>query len=1091
MVENHFRHLPVVDENGAVVGLLDIAKCLNDAIRKLEHVEEKSSGQAENAMKKLQGAAGAHAEALQALLGPLLAQGFHGEASPKLRTLLANKTPTIVEPSTSLRNAGILMAERRKAALVVEDGVLVGLFGFKDMMTRAVAKGLDLDFTEVSKVMTPNPEAVSPDITVLEALQMMHDHKFLTLPVCESDGTVVGLVDVMDVINGCGGAEGWRSIFSSVMDMDDVSDVASVQSRESATRSVESRSLSVRKRAMADNRPVAKLRPSKPLLSAEDDSVLSVAGMLSKRRGDASLVVDAGGALAGIITDTDITRRVVAKHLDTESTPISEVMTSNPTCVQMKDPAMDALTVMVENHFRHLPVIDEAGAVVGLLDIAKCLNDAIDKLERAQDKSSNAAVTAIQKVAGLQGAGDAQTAALQALLGPLMAQAFGGAASPKLRTLLAGKPATIVEPSTSLRDAGILMAERRKAVLVVDGNSLVGIFSFKDMMSRAVAKGLDLDFTNVSEVMTPSPEAVSPDMTVLEALQAMHDHKFLTLPVCEFDGTVVGLVDVMDVINGCGGMEGWKSIFSSVMDLDDESDVYSVRSRESGHRSVEVDGGNEIVEASRDDRPVSKLRPKKPLLINRIETVLSCAKELASSRGTAAAIINDRAELVGIMTDTDMTRRVAAKHLDPATTKLSKVMTPNPACVSMTDSAMEALSMMIENRHRHLPVLDSNGAVCGVLDIGKCLNDAISKLEHAQEKTSAAASNALMSAVNLQDGSAHAEVLQALLGPLMAQAVGAKTSPTLRSVLAGKPSTIVSPNDTVEYAAERMAESRKAALIVDGNHLIGILSFKDVMTRVIAQELPLDETLVASVMTPDPEALLPDQTVLEALQVMHDHRFLTLPVCEEDGRVVGLVDVMDVIYGCGGADGWRSIFDSVIDLEDETSSSERHDDVRPLMIVPTPKSRTSPNGMKIPLDIEITGENDSLVDITAPSVGEFSERGGVVFKVACPSGHTHRFRCEPKRKKLMEVLLPKIGGGDADSFKIQFVDDEGDVVLITTDEDLVEAAELAHKSGNPIVKLTVQAKEKSPLENPVVLGAIGVGVAFVGILALALLKPKK
>jgi len=114
--------------------------------------------------------------------------------------------------------AGILMAAARKAALVVEDGELVGIFTPKDLMSRAVAKECVLELTAVSSVMTPNPESVLPDVTVLEALQTMHEYKFLSLPVCESDGTVVGLVDVMDLIQGCGGAEGWRSIFASIND---------------------------------------------------------------------------------------------------------------------------------------------------------------------------------------------------------------------------------------------------------------------------------------------------------------------------------------------------------------------------------------------------------------------------------------------------------------------------------------------------------------------------------------------------------------------------------------------------------------------------------------------------------------------------------------------------------------------------------------------------------------------------------------------------------------------------------------------------------------------------------------------------------
>ena len=179
---------------------------------------------------KVQGAQGAQAAALQALLGPLMEQAFGNKTSPTLRSLLAGKPGTMVSPDTNVRDAGLLMAERRKAALVVDEGELVGIFGFKDMMTRVIAKELSVEHTEISMVMTPNPESVSPDLTVLEALQTMHDNKFLTLPVCEDDGTVVGLVDVMDVIYGCGGAEGWRSIFSSALDLDDLSDVASALS---------------------------------------------------------------------------------------------------------------------------------------------------------------------------------------------------------------------------------------------------------------------------------------------------------------------------------------------------------------------------------------------------------------------------------------------------------------------------------------------------------------------------------------------------------------------------------------------------------------------------------------------------------------------------------------------------------------------------------------------------------------------------------------------------------------------------------------------------------------------------------------------
>ena len=125
------------------------------------------------------------------------------------------------------------MAETRKAALAVENGRLMGIFGFKDMMTGAVARGRDLDNETVASVMTEDPEFVSPNTNVLEAMQIMHDSGFLNLPVCEDDGAVVGLVGIMDLINGCRGADGWRLKFSSTMELGDASEVGSVVSRDS------------------------------------------------------------------------------------------------------------------------------------------------------------------------------------------------------------------------------------------------------------------------------------------------------------------------------------------------------------------------------------------------------------------------------------------------------------------------------------------------------------------------------------------------------------------------------------------------------------------------------------------------------------------------------------------------------------------------------------------------------------------------------------------------------------------------------------------------------------------------------------------
>lgn len=72
----------------------------------------------------------------------------------------------------------------------------------------------------------------------------------------------------------------------------------------------------------------------------------------------------------------------MAHRMNPATTLISEVMTPHPTLVRMDDSAMDCLGIMIERHFRHLPVVDGNGNIAGLLSIAKCLYDAIHRLEK-------------------------------------------------------------------------------------------------------------------------------------------------------------------------------------------------------------------------------------------------------------------------------------------------------------------------------------------------------------------------------------------------------------------------------------------------------------------------------------------------------------------------------------------------------------------------------------------------------------------------------------------------------------------------------------------------------------------------------------
>ena len=619
-------------------------------------------------------------------------------------------------------------------------------------------------------------------------------------------------------------------------------------------------------------------------------------------------------------------------------------------------------------------------------------------------------------------------------------------------------------------------------------------------MSRAIAKELPLELTKVASVMTPNPEAVSPDTTVLEALQIMHDNKFLTLPVCESSGAVIGVVDVMDCVYASGGAEGWRSLFTSALECDDVTDEGSVHSHRNAAKSIKSGKSKNSRSKTKDIRQVSKLRPKKPVLSEPSESILGLSQLLVAKRGDAALIVDRSGSLLGVVTDTDITRRLVAKQLSPSSTLASDVMTSNPTCVTMTDSAMNALTIMVENRFRHLPVTDENGSVVGCLDIAKCLNDAISRLERAQEKAGSAVGDAAKMMTNLQHvGSSQAAAIQLLL----AQAFGGQTSPTLRSILAGKPSTVVSPTASLQTVGLMMAEARKAALVVQNDELIGIFGFKDMMSRAIAKDLPLDTTHVSSVMTPHPEAVSPDITVLEALQVMHDNRFLTLPVCEDDGRVVGLVDVMDCVYASGGSQGWKSLFNSALDQDDDSSRISAEDSVS--LVLPRVMVTAHPNN--IPLHVEV-GKNASGDDVTsvgesltqanptmsAPGSPEPSRKSStrecqVAYKVVDQSGHTYIIRAEKTIVSISNALKGKISSLDPNATLFKYIDEEGDEILIKSDECLEEAVKSSLHAGNKSVKLSMISIAKSNA-NGAIIAASGLGlIAAIG--AVVFLKSKK
>lgn len=118
----------------------------------------------------------------------------------------------------------------------------------------------------------------------------------------------------------------------------------------------------------------------------------------------------------------------------------------------------------------------------------------------------------------------------------------------------------------------------------------------------------------------------------------------------------------------------------------------------------------------------------------------------------------------------------------------------------------------------------------------------------------------------------------------------------IRDVLGSKGSTVHSVDaDASVYDAVRVMNGQRigSVLVVRGGRLVGILSERDVLLRVVPEGGDPHKILVAEVMTGELETVGPDSRIHEVMRIMTDRRVRHLPVVEGD-TVIGLVSIGDL-----------------------------------------------------------------------------------------------------------------------------------------------------------------------------------------------------
>ena len=106
----------------------------------------------------------------------------------------------------------------------------------------------------------------------------------------------------------------------------------------------------------------------------------------------------------------------------------------------------------------------------------------------------------------------------------------------------------VIDPRSSLRDAAKLMAkEHVGALLVKDGQEVIGILTEQDMVRKGIAKEGNPAARKVREIMAQSLYTISHEEDIFEALRVMRDYNIRHLPVLH-NNKFVGLVTLKDIL---------------------------------------------------------------------------------------------------------------------------------------------------------------------------------------------------------------------------------------------------------------------------------------------------------------------------------------------------------------------------------------------------------------------------------------------------------------------------------------------------------------------------------------------------------------
>lgn len=477
----------------------------------------------------------------------------------------ARRPVCTADPKETLLDAARRMEKEGVGLLVIAaKGRLDGVLSDRDIALQVGSGGRKAARTRIADVMTRSPVTAETGASFAEALALMHRKRVRRLPVLDDEGRVQGIVSTDDLV---------RLLSREIAGLGGVLDAQLPEGAAPIPGAGPGPG--------APSRPAEHFHRDVVTVDAEA-KITDVVREMEARAIGSAVVTGERGEAAGLVTDRDVTLRVVAAGLDPARTPVSAVM-SAPVIEAAPSESLDILVDRMRNAgVRRIPIVHE-GRPVGIVTFDDLLVTFAGELEeigagvaeeiRAARIQSGPARLRLEvedriedAAAQLRRLGDQTLRTLGGELEQLVDRLRdsirwtgmfpAGEGGPLVRELMRTDVRSC-SPEDSLAEPARIMWESDCGcvpVVASDGSDrVVGIITDRDIAMSCYTSGQGPSDLQVKQAMATQVRSCRPDDPLSAAERLMQSAQVRRLPVTDASGRLRGILSLADIAEGARG----------------------------------------------------------------------------------------------------------------------------------------------------------------------------------------------------------------------------------------------------------------------------------------------------------------------------------------------------------------------------------------------------------------------------------------------------------------------------------------------------------------------------------------------------------